>query len=417
MKEFARKLGMKKLIFFAVCLVLLLAALGCFLGIHRLSRLLPSQLEAERWQGGSEVEYAQISCFIPVDETVSLNQIGAFREAMAKKLHEAALDVGTEGVLTADAWSRVSKVSVSSALGKGDVYATAVGGEFFSFHPITLISGNYISSTDLMQDRALLDEETAWLLFGGTDIQGLTFKINGVPFVVAGVIEREQDFATKMAYTDGMGIFISYDAWVTLSASSTTSATTSTGTSTGSTSTGTTSSSTSTSTGTSTGTSTSTSSSSTSTNTASASGGIQCYEVVLPNPVKNFALGVVKEKFPIGRGEIVNNTERFGTSNLWKLVRSFSTRSMQTRGVMYPYWENAARCVEDRAALLLLAGIAALALPCGTALVYAVKYAVIGKRKLEEDIIPNWRDSAEEAIRVRARRRWEKKHGKGSHEA
>ncbi len=416
MKEFARKLGAKKLIFFAVCLVLLLAALGCFLGIHRLSRLLPSQLEAERWQGGSEVEYAQISCFIPVDETVSLNQIGAFREAMAKKLHEAALDVGTEGVLTADAWSRVSKVSVASALGKGDVYATAVGGEFFSFHPITLISGNYISSTDLMQDRALLDEETAWLLFGGTDIQGLTFKINGVPFVVAGVIEREQDFATKLAYTDGMGIFISYDAWVTLSASSMTSATTSTGTSTGSTSTGTTSSSTSTSTGTSTGTGTSTSSS-TSTNTASASGGIQCYEVVLPNPVKNFALGVVKEKFPIGRGEIVNNTERFGTSNLWKLVRSFSTRSMQTRGVMYPYWENAARCVEDRAALLLLAGIAALALPCGTALVYAVKYAVIGKRKLEEDILPSWRDSAEEAIRVRERRRWEKKHGKGSHEA
>ena len=84
MKEFARKLGVKKLIFFAVCLVLLLAALGCFLGIQRLSRLLPSQLEAERWQGGSDIEYAQISCFIPVDETVTLNQIGAFREEMAK---------------------------------------------------------------------------------------------------------------------------------------------------------------------------------------------------------------------------------------------------------------------------------------------------------------------------------------------
>ena len=93
MKEFARKLGVKKLIFFAVCLVLLLAALGCFLGIQRLSRLLPSQLEAERWQGVSDIEYAQISCFIPVDGTVTLNQIGAFREEMAKKLHEAALDI------------------------------------------------------------------------------------------------------------------------------------------------------------------------------------------------------------------------------------------------------------------------------------------------------------------------------------
>ena len=379
---------MKKLIFFAVCLVLLLAVLGCFLGIQRLSRLLPSQHEAERWQGVSDIEYAQISCFIPVDETVTLNQIGAFREEMAKKLHEAALDIDTEDILTADAWSCAGKVSVSSALGKGDVYATAVGGEFFSFHPITLISGSYITAADLMQDRALLDEETAWLLFGGTDIQGMTFKINGVPFVVAGVIEREQDFATKSAYTDGMGIFISYDAWVTLNSSS----------------------------GEDSAAAGDSASSGTTAAAATSSTGIQCYEVVLPNPVKNFAVGVVREKFPIGRGEIVNNTERFGTANLWQLIRGFGTRSMQTRGVIYPYWENAARGVEDRAALLLLGGIAALVLPCVTALVYIVKYAIAGKRRLEEDVLPRWRDSAEEAIRVQGRRRWEKKQGKGSHE-
>jgi len=388
MKEFVRRLGKKKLILFAADLVLLLAALGCFLGIHRLSRLLPSQLEAERWRGGSDIEYVQVSCFISVDETVTLSQIGAFREAMATKLHEAALDVDTDDALTADAWSCSAKVSVSSALGKGDVYATAVGGEFFSFHPITLISGSYITADDLMQDRALLDEETAWLLFGGTDIQGMTFKINGVPFVVAGVIEREQDFATKRAYTDGMGIFISYDAWVTLNSSSgADSAAAGDGTAAAAAS------------------------------AASASTGIQCYEVVLPNPVKNFAVGVVQEKFPIGRGEIINNTERFKTENLWKLIKGFGTRSMQTRGVIYPYWENAARGVEDRAALLLLIGAAALVLPCVTALVYAVKYAVVGKRKLEEDVLPRWRDDAEEAIRVQGRRRWEKKHGKGSHEA
>ena len=389
MKEFARKLGVKKLIFFAVCLVLLLAALGCFLGIQRLSRLLPSQHEAERWQGVSDIEYAQVSCFIPVDETVTLNQIGTFREEMAKKLHEAALDIDTEDILTADAWSCAAKVSVSSALGKGDVYATAVGGEFFSFHPITLISGSYITAADLMQDRALLDEETAWLIFGGTDIQGMTFMINGVPFVVAGVIEREQDFATKSAYTDGMGIFISYDAWVTLNSSS----------------------------GADSAAAGDSASSGTTAAASSSSTGIQCYEVVLPNPVKNFAVGVVREKFPIGRGEIVNNTERFGTANLWQLIRGFGTRSMQTRGVIYPYWENAARGVEDRAALLLLGGIAALVLPCVTALVYIVKYAIVGKRRLEEDVLPRWRDSAEEAIRVQGRRRWEKKHGKGIHEA
>ena len=42
--------------------------------------------------------------------------------------------------------------------------------------------------------------------------------------------------------------------------------------------------------------------------------------------------------------------------------------------------------------------------------VYAVRYGRIGKEKLEEDVIPNARDRVEEAVRVRARRRWEKQH-------
>ena len=96
MKKTAQKLGIKKLIFLAVNIALALAAAACFIGISSLSRLLPSQHEAERWQGASATKYAQLSCFIPVDETVSLNEIGAFREALAKKLHEAAIDVGTD---------------------------------------------------------------------------------------------------------------------------------------------------------------------------------------------------------------------------------------------------------------------------------------------------------------------------------
>lgn len=383
MKKLTQALGKIKLIFLAVEFVLLIAAAGCFVGIHALSRMLPSQLTAERWQGESEQSFAQISCFIPVDETVTLNEIGAFREAAATKLHEAGLDIASDAVLMADAWSCTDKVSVSSALGKGDVYATAVGGEFFTFHPIRLISGNYITADDLMQDRALLDEETAWLLFGGTDIQGMTFKINGVPFVVAGVIEREGDYASRKAYTDGMGIFISYEAYTLLdsaSAALTGAATADSGVST-------------------------------------AAPGIQCYELVMPDPVKSFALNFVKEKFPIGRGEVINNTARFTPSALWTLIRSFDTRSMQTRGVIYPYWENASRGAEDRAALLLILGAALLAVPTLTAFAAAVHYAIIGKQTLEDTLIPRWKETAEEALRLRARRRWEKRHGYvGKHE-
>lgn len=380
MKKKIQKLGLKKIIFAAVDLLLIVAAAIGFFRMSSLSGLLDSQKEAERWKGSSDMEFAQISSFIPVDESFTLDSVGAFREEITKKLHEAALDVGTDEILFVDAWSRVNKVSVSSALGKGDVSATAVGGEFFAFHPIKLINGSYISSSDLMQDRVLLDEDTAWLLFGGTDIQGMTFKINGVPFVVAGVIEREQDFASKKAYTDGMGIFMSYDGYnaaMNYSASAAAAA----------------------------------DSSGSTAPAAAGSADIQCYELVMPNPVKNFALYFVKEKFPIKDAEIISNTGRYTVSNLWKLVKAFDERAMQTKGVLYPYWENAARCIENRAAMLLVVSAAALILPVLTALVLIVKYALVGKRKLEDDLLPKWKDSAEEAIRVRERRAWEKRHG------
>ncbi len=367
MKKLVKKLGLKRILFYALNILLVIAALICFASIQHLGKLLDTQHEAERWQGESEVSFSQLSAFIPVDESFDLSAVAAMRTDVTNKIHEAALDIENEEILFVDAWSARDKLSVSSTIGKGEVSVTAVGGEFFSFHPLTLLSGNYISSGDLMQDRVLLDEETAWLLFGGTDIQGLSFKINGQPFVVAGVIEREQDFATKKAYTDGMGIFMSYDAYSALKEGAS----------------------------------------------------IECYELVMPNPVKGFALNFMTEKFPVKTAEIVSNTDRFSLASLWKLLRGFDERSMQTRGVLYPYWENAARCVEDRAAMLLAAAIAALVLPVLTALVLIVRYAVIGKNKLEDDVLPELKDKTEEAIRVRQRANWEKRERKrkGSHEA
>ena len=90
---------------------------------------------------------------------------------------------------------------MASELGHGEASAIAVGGNFFDFHPIRLLNGTYLAESDLMKDRVLLDEDLAWLLFGGTDLQGMPMEINGVPFVVGGVVQREQDFASRRAYT------------------------------------------------------------------------------------------------------------------------------------------------------------------------------------------------------------------------
>ena len=359
--------------------VLAILSVVCVLLCLKLSDKLDSQKAAERWQGDGELRFSQISCYLPADEKVNLEQIYTFRNDLGKKFHEAALDIGNDRRLFNDCWYATGKVKVSrTGGGKGDVAVTAVGGGFFDFHPLTLISGSYIRQEDLMQDRAVLDEETAWLLFGGTDLTGMSFEINGKPFVVAGVIRRETDRVSRKAYTSGMGIYMSYDAFVTLEQSDTESEST--------------------------------------VQTVSTAvapekiRGISGYELVAAEPVKGFAYSAVNEKFPIGGGVIINNSDRFDFVPLVKLVGEFGTRSMQTHGVIYPYWENAARYTEDWCCAYLIAALLLAVYPILLLILTAVKYGGSGKEKLTEHIIPELKEKTGERIRAAQRRRWERKH-------
>ena len=341
-----------------VSAVLLLVSGAFLLGFRHVSTLLDSQRAAERWQGENETQFAQVSCFAPADNKLTPEQIYNFRGEIVKKLNEASFDTGGEMQLFNDAWSTEGTVKVSGERKSGEVRAIAVGGSFFDFHPIRLVSGNYIRPDDLMKDRVLLDRETSWLLFGGTDLSGLSFSINGVPFVVAGVIEREDDKFSEQAYTGGMGIYMSYDAYAAITENA----------------------------------------------------GISCYELVMAEPVKHFVLNFAREKFPIGQGEIVDNSYRYDTDRMLKLGREGMSRSMQTGSAVYPYWENAARGTEDRCAAFLTAAVSFAVLPAVLLLIMAVQYIIKGKTGLEEELIPKAKESIEESIRIRARRRWEKKH-------
>lgn len=387
--------------------LLALMSIACLLVYSHLANLLDSQHQADRWQGESKQEFSQLSCYMSVDQTLSLEQIYTFRKAMMDKFHEAALDINNDAQLFCDAWSTTGKVHVESQQGKGDVSVIAVGGNFFDFHPIRLLSGSYISPDDLMKDRVLLDEDTAWLLFGGTELEGMSFKIDGVPFVVAGVIEREQDFASRKAYTAGMGIYMSYDAYSSLKSSSGGSSTV-TPPSTGSADAAKSSSNS----GTSNGSGTGSGSSGGSTGTSTSSVGIQCYEVVMAQPVKDFAMNVAKEKFPIGGGVIVDNSGRYEYENILKLVKQFGSRSMQTHGVILPYWENAARCIEDWCLALLISAIVTAILPVVLISVFLVRLFIRGKNKLDNELLPKAKESIGEAVRVRQRRAWERRYGK-----
>lgn len=349
-----------RILFYVVNAVLLVASVVLLLITLHHSSMLQAQRAAERWQGESKTAFRQISCFVPVGESFGQNEIGAFRNSAAQKLHEAALDLDSGERLIVDAWSTTDKMQVSSNLGSGEASVIAVGGNYFDFHPLRLISGSYFSQTDVMQDRVLLDEDLAWLLFGGTEIQGLSMEIEGRPFVVAGIIERERDFASKAAYFEGMGLYMSYDSYSDIREDST----------------------------------------------------VSCYELVLPEPVKSFAVNTVKEIFPVKSAEIINNSARFDFSKLMKLTAHINRRSMQTNGIIYPYWENAARYTENVCAVLLLVSLITAIIPIISVTVMAILLILRGNRMLKENLLPKLKDKTAEAVRVRQRRHWEKKHGK-----
>ena len=301
----------KEKLLLIICASMVMAAVICFGVWQYLAHLLVSQQAAERWQGEGDMEFRQITCFLPSDQKIELKDIRTFRNAAIKKMQDAALDVQGNPHLMLDAWSTDAKLYTSGEHGRGQASVIAVGGDYFDFHPLQLLSGDYIRQSDLMKDRIVLGEEVAWLLFGGTDLAGMTMELNGKPYLIAGVVEQEQDRFSKGANSDGLDLYMSYDTLLTIDENAK----------------------------------------------------INCYEVLMPNPVKGFAFNAVKDKFPIGRGEILCNTERYGYGKMMDLVLHFGSRGSQVSGAVLPYWENAARGTENWGALCCLLGTVLLIFP------------------------------------------------------
>lgn len=352
------KISRKRKIWFWICGALLLLGLVCALAVGLLSRRLLTQQEAERWQGESEQSFIQHSCFLADGAKVGLNEVYAFRYAMLDAFREAGIE-WSDGVYPfVDAWSREDKVTISGDKRSTEAPVLAVGGEFFAFHPLRLISGSYISESDLSPDRVVLDRELAWELFGGVELVGMSVQINGVDFVVGGVVDRESDSASRRAYTGEKGFFMSYDAYRVITGQDS----------------------------------------------------VGCYEVVIPEAVKGYGAQLIAEKFPLDDGEAVVNTGRFDFWRLMRIAKDLPSRAAHAGSVRYPYWENAARITENECAALS-ALEAALILPAAiTLLVELVRLLARGKTALEDDLLPKAKEGVEEAVRVQARKRWEKKH-------
>lgn len=283
-------------------LVLIILAGCCFGVCLGMKNTLEYTKAAERWSGTSGESFAYISCFVPETARISQQSIYSVKSSLEQKLTESSIEAAEGRTLWTDAYCGNAAITVTSDKGSATAEALGVGGDFFFFHPMLLRSGNYIAESDLMHDCVVIDKELAWKLFGAIEVNGMELEINGKTFIVAGVVERDSDFASKAAYGDDIGLYMAYDVFNELTSEQ-----------------------------------------------------INCYELVFPNPVKNFALNIINEVFPDGDSAlVVDEGSRYGIENLVNVAKSFGKRSMRTDGIIFPYWENAARLTEDYAALALV---------------------------------------------------------------
>ena len=294
--------------------ILLLLGLILLFTAARLPGPLADQRQAERWAGESALRFRQLTALPAAGQTLEPDDILKFRNTAAEKIEKANMELPADSALC-DAWSQGGTVKVAGPKGSFDAAGLAVGGRFFDFHPLALRAGGYLTEGDLMKDRVVLDEQLAWMLYGSTDLAGLTVRIGEQDFVVCGVVARANDRFSRTVTELGPTIYLDYSARSLLG-----------------------------------------------------DGGALCYEVVLPEPVRGFARGVVADSF--GKlGPVVENTDRFSFANSLRRLRTIGTLGARTQAVAYPSWENAAVCAETWCALLRGIGIACLAFPAGALIV------------------------------------------------
>jgi hypothetical protein len=322
---------------------------------------LPDQLTAERWDedGGA----AQVSLFFTEDQMITVDNIRKLEYTMEKKMQETGITADDDDEENSEGTDKKGspKIVDTKPIGKEDsakseeetaeeepvkiynsaysaqgictlafenkkaenIDAIGVGGDFFLFHPMELVSGGYFGGDDLMKDKIVIDEYLAWQLFGSSDIIGQCVTISGINHYIAGVVKCVGGRFNEAAGLSRSTVYMSYDSLAKY------------------------------------GTILSGRISEIEISEDGAKmqeGGISCYEVVMPEPVDGIALSIVKESAGLEDKYIavVDNTKRFGGFALFDVIRGFGIRSMWTQPIYYPYWENVARGWEDVLGVIFL---------------------------------------------------------------
>ena len=295
-KHFLKKIKYYRAIIILIVLVSLVIALIMSAIMSAGKNKYADQTVAKRW--AKDGSFSHVSIFIKDTAYFTKENVDEFEYNLDNKLDFNSIEENENGDKRyIDSYMTKTDIYLESERKSLSVNCMAVGGDFFIFHPVKMVEGTYFSSSDLMHDGIILDKLTAWQLFGSSDVVGQQVLYGDKVLFVKGVYESSDDKIYKFANGEEAMIFVPFELL----------------------------------------------------NSDEMPLNITCLEVCMPNPIKNFASGIVDEIINLNESsyERIENSSRFSVENLWSIYKSRRYRSMQNRDIIYPYWEKIARYEED----------------------------------------------------------------------
>ena len=257
------------------------------------------QQAATRWS--KDNDYAQLSCFYPVTEQPTDYDFQSLHHSIEEALKNASIESEIEGAkLFIDTYSMTGLVTLSTENADMEVKAVGVTELFFQFHPVTLLEGSYFDENMLMKDGIILDEEAAFTLYGSNNVVGMPVFIGNAQYYIRGVVEQDDGYFSKKAGLDSSVCYVPAETLLNMGVVE----------------------------------------------------GSYTYEVLMPNPVDGFAKDILTTALNDmeGRLDVVENSARYLPQARKEILMDYAIRSMSSKGIIYPYWENVARAMEDIAA-------------------------------------------------------------------
>jgi hypothetical protein len=253
---------------------------------------------AKRFSEGEE--YAQFTVFLPESEKFTVDKVMYLRYKLEKALTDNSMEAASGARLYADAYSAYKDITLESEASRSvSAKAVYIGGDYSMFRKELEYAPDI--TEELNHDRILMSENAAWSLFGGYDLYGFGVSDGSNNFYISGVYSEEDSDENSAFYGNKVPCIIDMAKYPDMS--------------------------------------------------------ISCYELIMVNPVKNFAKDVLVRALELNEGKylLVENSERFSVGNLYnKASTILKADERLPEGIVLNPEEMTARKKEKELSVMLI---------------------------------------------------------------